>query len=269
MQNFTRIKKFGIVNVFLVADGDGLTVIDTAMPGTERKVTRAAGLLNKPITRIVLTHAHDDHVGGLDGLAAKHPDAEVIMSARDARIMAGDKTLDENEPQDKLRGGLKGAKTEPTRLIEQDGELIGSLQVIFTPGHTPGHMSLLDTRDGTLYSGDVFSTLAGLATTAVANPLFPLPTMATWHRETELESAALLRDLGVDRIAPGHGRVIEDPTKDMGIMIDKAAKKLGVVPVGEETELDDPLETLGEELEAAEQPIDQPAPEQEDAELKS
>lgn len=239
MQNFTRIKRFGIVNVFLVTDGDGLTVIDTALPGTAKRITRAAGLLNKPIDRIVLTHAHDDHVGGLDGLARAHPDAEVIITARDARLIAGDLTLDADEPQDKLRGGLKGVKTEPTRLIEEDGELIGSLQVILTPGHTPGHMSLLDTRDGTLYSGDVFSTLGGLATTAVANPLFPLPTMATWQREKELESAALLRDLEVDRIAPGHGRVIEDPTADMGIVIDRAAKKLGVVAVGEEAALDE------------------------------
>ncbi|MBJ7458620.1 MAG: hypothetical protein JHD02_05475 [Thermoleophilaceae bacterium] len=98
--------------------------------------------------------APDDHACSLDALVAAVPDAEVIMSARDAGLMAGDLTLDADEPQDKIGGGLKGQKTVPTGELV-DGGMVGSLRAIFTPGHTPGHFSMIDERDGMLYGGDV------------------------------------------------------------------------------------------------------------------
>lgn len=223
-QHFTRIRRFGMMNLYLVEEDDGLTVVDTTMKAA-RQIVQGAALKSLPIKRVVLTHAHDDHVGSLDALVAAVPDIEVIMSPRDARLMAGDFSLDDDEPRDKIRGSLKGQKTVPTRdLVE--GESIGSLKAIFTPGHTPGHFSLLDERDGTLFGGDVFSTFAGLATSAVTNPLFPLVKMGTWHPPTVLESARALVELGPARLAPGHGRVFEDPVDDMKIVIDKAAKRV-------------------------------------------
>lgn len=226
MQHATRIRRVGIVNVFLVEEDEDLTVIDTAVPGSAKAIVRGAGIIGKPIERVLLTHAHDDHVGSLDKLIELlGDDVEVIASARDARLMRGDLTLDEDEPADKLRGGLKGTDTKPTRMIAE-GDTVGSLRVIETPGHTPGHLSLLDERDGTLYGGDVFSTLGGMATTAQINPLFPLPAMATWHRPWVLESANKLIEFGPDRLAPGHGRVVELPVPDMRAMVAKAEKKL-------------------------------------------
>ncbi len=225
MESSTRIRRLGIVNVFIVDEEDGLTVVDTAIRGSHKSILRHAALASKPIERILLTHAHDDHVGALDALAAAVPDAQVVATARDARLMAGDLSLDEDEPQTKLRGGLSGTETVPTRLVG-DGEHVGSLRVIATPGHTPGHIALLDERNGTLYCGDVFSTLGGMATTAQVNPLFPLPAMATWHRPTVIESAKKLLELAPERLAPGHGRVVEHPVPDMRTMIAKAEKKL-------------------------------------------
>ena len=61
--------------------------------------------------RIALTHAHGDHIGSLDELAAALPGVEVLISARDARLLAKDKSLDPGEPQAKLRGSYPGAKT--------------------------------------------------------------------------------------------------------------------------------------------------------------
>src|SRR5207344_33566 len=149
---------------------------------------------------------------------------EVIMSPRDARLMAGDLTLDDDEPQDKIQGSLKGQKTVPTRDLV-DGEKVGSLRAIFTPGHTPGHFSLLDERDGTLFTGDVWSTLGGLATSAVTNPLFPLVKHATWHPPTVVESAGVTLELKPERLAPGHGRVFENPSANMEKVLDKTARR--------------------------------------------
>lgn len=224
MEHSERIRRLGIVNIFLVEEDDGLTVVDTALRGSQKEVIRVAKRIGKPIKRIFLTHAHDDHVGSVDALMAALDDVELLISARDARILTGDKSLDENEPQDKLRGGLSGIDSVPTRTVE-GGEKIGSLTLIDTPGHTPGHLAAIDERDGTLYCGDVFSTLGGMATTAQTNPLFPLPAMATWHRPTVIESAKKLVDLAPERLAPGHGRVVELPVPDMRTMIAKAEKK--------------------------------------------
>src|SRR5918997_5618179 len=99
-----RIRRYGLVNAFLVPEDDGLTLIDTTLPRSAGAVLKAAGAAGAPIVRIVLTHAHGDHVGSLDALVPALPGVEVLVSARDARFLAGDMSLDPHEPADKLRG---------------------------------------------------------------------------------------------------------------------------------------------------------------------
>lgn len=214
MPTVTRVSRFGFVNCYLVDEEDGLTLIDTMVPKSGKVVLAKADELGRPIVRIALTHAHGDHIGSLDELAGQIPDAEVSISARDARLLAGDKTLDPDEPENKLRGSYPGAKTLPGRTLVP-GDRVGSLEVVAAPGHTPGHVAFLDTRDRTLYCGDTFTTLGGVATTAKTNLRFPFATMATWHRPTEIESAKALRALDPARLAPGHGKVVESPAAAM------------------------------------------------------
>ena len=192
------------------------------VPRSAKTILAAAQAAGAPIVRIALTHAHGDHIGSLDALAEALPDAEVIISTRDARLLAKDKTMDPGEPTDKLRGGYPGAATKPTRTVEP-GERIGSLEVVASPGHTPGHVSFFDPRDGTLIAGDAFSTLGGVETTARLNWKFPLAGMATWSRALELESARRLRALDPARLAPGHGKIVERPGAAMDAAIRRAA----------------------------------------------
>src|SRR5579862_6813511 len=220
MPDITRVSRFGFVNCYLVKEDDGLTLVDTTIPGSAKAIAAAAAKLGAPIVRIALTHAHGDHIGSLDALHALLPGAQVLISSRDARLLAKDRTLDPGEPQTKLRGGLPGAATKPTRTFE-DGELVGSLRVIATPGHTPGHVSFLDPRSNTLIAGDAFATLGGVATTAKVNWKFPLPAVATWHRPTELESARKLLALNPEHLAPGHGRIVDSPAAAMAAAIER------------------------------------------------
>jgi glyoxylase-like metal-dependent hydrolase (beta-lactamase superfamily II) len=217
-----RIVLLGFVNCYLVEEDDGLTLVDTMLPRSQKRILRASEDVGRPIVRILLTHAHGDHIGSLDALAQRLPEAEVVMPARDARIMAGDMSLEPGEPDDKLRGTYPGAKTRPGRLLEA-GDRVGSLETVPAPGHTPGQAAFLDTRDRTLLCADAYSTLGGVATTAKPNPRFPLPGMATWHRPTALETARKLRALEPARLAPGHGKVVEDPLAAMDAAIAKAS----------------------------------------------
>jgi glyoxylase-like metal-dependent hydrolase (beta-lactamase superfamily II) len=218
MTNITRVSRFGFVNCYLVREDDGLTLVDTMLGGSSRRILAAAERLGQPIKRIALTHAHGDHIGSLDALAEALPGVEVIISTRDARLLVKDMSLDPDEPQDKIRGSVSGAKTEPTRTVTA-GDRIGSLEVIASPGHTPGHISFLDTRDRTLIAGDAYTTLGGVATTAKGRPVFPLAVMATWHKPTELESAKALRALDPTRLAPGHGKIVDNPGPQMDAAI--------------------------------------------------
>ena len=186
---------------------------------------QAAESLAQPIRRILLTHAHVDHVGSLDALHAHFPDAEVLISARDARFLAGDMSLDPHEPQVKLRGGFPDVQTQPTRLLE-DGDTVGSLRVVASPGHTPGHLAFWDTRDGTLIAGDAFQTQGGLAVAGQLRVLFPLPALATWHAPTALESARTLVALTPRRLAVGHGPVLEGPAEAMRRTTETFARRL-------------------------------------------
>jgi glyoxylase-like metal-dependent hydrolase (beta-lactamase superfamily II) len=220
MPDITRVSRFGFVNAYLVAEEDGLTLVDTVIPGSAKAIQAAAAKLGAPIVRIALTHAHTDHIGSLDALHALLPDAEVLISTRDARLLAKDLTLDPEEPQTKIRGGLSGAATRPTRTFEE-GELVGSLQVIATPGHTPGHVSFLDPRTNTLICGDAFSTFGGVATSAKLYWRFPLTAPATWNKPTELESAKKLLALNPEHLAPGHGKIVDSPTAVMAKAIER------------------------------------------------
>jgi len=212
----------GFVNAYLVREDDGLTLIDALLPGGQKKIVAGAETLGAPIMRIALTHAHGDHIGSLDKLAAALPDAEVLISARDERLLRKDKTMDPGEPESKLRGSYPGAKTRPTATFTA-GERVGSLEIHAAPGHTPGQIAFLDPRDGTLYCADAYSTLSGVATTARTNPRFPLPALATWDRPTALETARALRTLDPARLAPGHGKVVEAPGAAMDRAIARGA----------------------------------------------
>ena len=209
MPDPVAVNRLKFVNSWLVPEDDGLTLIDANIRGTAGRILAAAERLGAPIVRIVITHAHPDHIGSLDALAQRLPGVTVLISARDARLLAGDASRDPHEPEGRLRA-MK-VQTAATGHLAA-GKRVGSLEVVPSPGHTPGHVALLDTRDGTLYCGDAYSTYLRVATSAEGGrSRTPLPSMATWHKPTALASARALRALDPARLAPGHGRVVEAP----------------------------------------------------------
>lgn len=227
-----RYPRFFPVNCYFVRDADGLTLIDAGLPGSEQAIIGAAAALGVPIRRIVITHAHMDHIGSLAALARLLPEAEIIFSTRDARFLRGDMSLDADEPQSPLRGGYQVVKLQPHRTVVA-GDTVGALRVVAAPGHTPGQIALFDPRDGSLIAGDAFQTRAGLAVSGTLRWAFPFPALATWHRPTALQSARRLCELRPARLAVGHGEILEQPLAALDRAIAEAERSLkGAVSYG-------------------------------------
>ena len=111
-------------------------------------------------------------------------------------------------------------------MLLRPGDRVGSLEVVGAPGHTPGHVAFLDTRDRTLLAGDVFTTLGGTAVASHFTLPFPLAAMATWDQELNLESARVLRGLEPQLLAVGHGPALPDPGDATTRAIERAHRAL-------------------------------------------
>ncbi|MDE1160806.1 MAG: MBL fold metallo-hydrolase [Acidobacteriaceae bacterium] len=226
-----QLTKFGLVNSYLVRESDDWTLIDTNLGGSENDILQAARSVGaKSIARILLTHAHVDHVGSTDQLILKLGAVHLAVGRREARMLPKppdqDLSLDPDEPQCPMKGGFPGIESSPTHFLS-GGELYGSLRCVATPGHTTGHMSYLDERDGTLYAGDAIGTLRGRTTVSGWAPWW-FPVRATWHRPTALESVKALAELPVKTLAAGHGRLVENGAEGLREAVRAAEAK----PVG-------------------------------------
>ncbi len=157
----------GYVNAFLIDGDDGVTVVDTGLPGKEGAVASALGEIGRnldEIGSIVVTHGHADHYGSAAVLKTQSG-AKLVASEGDAPILRG-----HNPPPpppfvaEKYRflAPIIRLLPDPDAVevdiaLDRDGPVpvVNDLAVIHTPGHTEGHISLLlDRSGGILFVGD-------------------------------------------------------------------------------------------------------------------
>jgi glyoxylase-like metal-dependent hydrolase (beta-lactamase superfamily II) len=219
----TRYPAVFPMNCYLVTEDDGLTLVDSTMSSPADDLAALVKQLGKELRRVALTHAHGDHVGGVSGVRQRFPGVEVSLAERDAPILAGDKALLPTEPQTPVKGYFVKVDWKPDRLLKP-GDRVGSLEVVASPGHTPGHVSFLDVRDRSLIAGDAYQTRAGIAVSGDLRPLFPFPAMATWNKPTALASAVALRELKPALLAVGHGAAVSEPGAAMDRAIEAARR---------------------------------------------
>ena len=215
------------VNCYLVEEENSLTLIDAALPFSKKAILQAAQKIGKPINRIIITHAHTDHVGALDGLKAELPDVEVFLPKRELKLLNGDQTLEPGEGDLPIKGGVpKNIKTRPDTLL-MEGDRIASLVAIEVPGHTPGMMAFMDMRNRMIIAGDAMQTRGGLAVSGDLRWRFPFPALATWDKQRAIESVEKLVTYKPSVIGVGHGDFLYQPEDLIKKAIDQAKKAIG------------------------------------------
>ena len=198
----------GSVNAFLL-EGDGLTLVDTGVPGSTEKLLaaiRKGGKNPEDIRRIILTHWHPDHAGNAAELQRRFQ-ARVYAHAAESDILEQGGGL---RPRYLTPGFvnwmvftlfIKGVSGQIAPVVVdervQDGDILplaGGLRVVHTPGHSAGHMALLLEQEGVLIAGDLCANVMGLA-------------YSTVHEDLALGRQSILKaaELSFDQAVFGHG----------------------------------------------------------------
>lgn len=174
---WTRVP-LGIVSAYVLARNGEAAVVDTGVGGRARDIEdalAAADLGWGAVGHIILTHSHGDHIGSL---------AEVMGLAEDATAYAG-------------AGDIAAISSPRPLLAVADGDRVFELEIIETPGHTPGHVSVLDPAGGLLVAGDALNGEAG----GVIGP------NAQFTADLQVANASVVKLAGhsFDSVVFGHG----------------------------------------------------------------
>jgi glyoxylase-like metal-dependent hydrolase (beta-lactamase superfamily II) len=212
-----------VIHPTLIWDDNEAVLVDTGIPGQLAEISEAmakAGIPFNKLSKVILTHQDIDHIGSLpEILKASDPKIEVLAHEEDKPYIEGDKpsmkmnpervakmleSLPEEQRQkmQALFGTPITAKVDKTIV---DGEVLpycGGITVIFTPGHTPGHISLYHHQSKTLITGDALVAVNG-------ELLGPSP-QATPDMETALESIKKFAKYDIETVICYHGGVYEE-----------------------------------------------------------
>jgi hydroxyacylglutathione hydrolase len=215
-----NINDMGFVNVYLLVEEHGLTIVDTGVPGNAQRIVEYAGKIgyqSTDITTIVLTHADLDHSGSARRLK-ELTGARIAIGVLDAPRVVGKMELKAVKGPAAMLFGVvskfgKFETFEPDILLK-DGDQVGSLRVIDTPGHTDGSICL--TREHAfIFVGDA---LRGDDHGGIQPPSDKM----TYNMEEAWESIRKLSRFDCDIMLPGHGKpVMPEASKKLAELLQK------------------------------------------------
>lgn len=206
----------------IIQDGSDRILVDCGYPGFLPMLEEASGRCKidlHSITKLLLTHHDIDHVGTAAALKKQIPKLEIYAShletsyingARKAlRIEQAEATLhelsgEERKSAEQFIGYLQTVEPVELDRVLQDGEFVGwcgGFEVIPTPGHTPGHISLYFPNDRTLIAGDAVVIEDGKLN--IANPEY------AWDLNEAVRSVERLQNYEISRLFCYHGGLFQ------------------------------------------------------------
>ena len=230
--------KGGQVRAFLLDDGHELSLVDTLFETDARLILaeiKSIGRTPADLKRIVLTHAHRSHLGGLAALK-RLTGAAVYAHEWEAGIVSGQRRAPRVSwlPMPPLRAyplqlGLNLRLDKhpacPVDHVLADGDQVGPLMVVHTPGHTPGHLAFCWPERRLMITGDIVATWPDLS---------PGWRGFTLDVAEHLRSIQCMADLRPEILAVGHG----DPFLNAGhehlqALVESAASWVGPAKPGQ------------------------------------
>lgn len=204
----------------VIKDGSNLTLIDTGYPKQIEYIKSALekdGLDINNIKTIILTHQDIDHIGNVKDILNLVPDIEIISYNEEADYINGNKTpckveymernLDKMDEKGKKFYHLFKTFFENNKInvdkVVKNGDVISKgedMQVIATPGHTPGHMCLYIEKYKLLIAGDLLLLKDGNITIC--------PKELNYNNDMYLQSVNKIRDLELEMIICFHGGLV-------------------------------------------------------------
>jgi glyoxylase-like metal-dependent hydrolase (beta-lactamase superfamily II) len=191
-------------NVYLLINGEELTVIDTGTSGNAQKTVayiQKIGHQPADVKTIILTHFHMDHMGSAEELKDL-TNAKVAAHTEDADYISGKKPFP--KPKNILfravSSFVKPAPVQVDVILKEDDKIAG-LTVIHTPGHTPGSIMLLDEKRKVLFAGDTLRY--------DGKKVSGSPEQFTMDPNQVRESIAKASTLNFDIMLPGHGEILK------------------------------------------------------------
>jgi len=214
-----RIPTLGdYINSFAFLEDDGqVTLVDCGLSRAPARIVAAlAGIGRHPsdVTRIILTHAHADHAGGAKQIVDQAAAEGVDVHAEDADdIRSGTIPPVAASTMGRLVARGPMSHFEPVAVSREltDGEELevgGGLRILHTPGHTPGHISLIHQTTGVLITGDVIFHMGWRD--RMRWPVSAVCTNATLNRQ----SAHVLAETEYDIAAFTHGPEIRERARE-------------------------------------------------------
>lgn len=151
------------INSFLFIEADGsVSLVDCGLSRGSRILLRTLEELGKSpedVQAIVLTHAHHDHAGGAARMVGATGLDGVYAHAADTPFLTAGAAAPTGSAVTRALAAVGYGRFTPLQVSQElhDGDVLpigGGLEVLHTPGHTPGHVSLLHHDSQTLITGD-------------------------------------------------------------------------------------------------------------------
>jgi glyoxylase-like metal-dependent hydrolase (beta-lactamase superfamily II) len=218
-------------NWVILREGDAVTLVDTGYPGDREQVLASlaqVGSSPEAVAAVLITHAHNDHLGSAEYLRATYGtpvflhEAEVPHARREFLHQVSLGTVLGNGWRPGVlpwavhalrSGGTAHVPVTAPQAFPTEGalDLPGRPVPVHTPGHTDGHCAYHLPGTGVLISGDAL--VSGHPTSRVEGPQL-LPDMFHHERPRALASLDVLAELEGELLLPGHGPVHRGPVRD-------------------------------------------------------